>query len=47
MHNSNRKVESYIAEQITKADRNAAHALCRKGKSRATLQWLSSTVSYP
>ena len=31
-------------EQITKADRNACHALCRKGKARATLRRLSSTV---
>ena len=32
------------AEQITKADRNACHALCRNGKVRATLRRLSSTV---
>ena len=31
-------------EQTTKADRNACHTLCRKGKARATLRWLSSTV---
>jgi len=31
-------------EQITKADRNACHALCSKGKSRAMLRQLSSTV---
>jgi hypothetical protein len=33
-----------IAEQITKADRDACHALCVKGKARATLRRLSSTV---
>ena len=32
------------AEQITKADRNACHALRRRGKARATLRRLSSTV---
>ena len=31
-------------EQITKADRDACHALCGKGKARATLRRLSSTV---
>jgi hypothetical protein len=36
-------VDSY-AEQITKADRLACHTLCRKGKARATLRRLSSTV---
>jgi len=38
------KVESLIVEQITKADRNACHALCRKRKGLATLRPLSSTV---
>jgi hypothetical protein len=33
-----------LVEQITKADRNACHALGRKGKARATLRQLSSTV---
>jgi len=33
-------------EQITKADRNARHVFCSKGKSRATLRRLSSTVLY-
>jgi len=31
-------------EQITKADRDACHALRRDGKARATLRRLSSTV---
>jgi len=31
-------------EQITKADRESCHALCREGKARATLRRLSSTV---
>ncbi len=31
-------------QQITKADRNACHALRSKGKARATLRRLSSTV---
>ena len=31
-------------EQITKADRNAWHALRKNGKARATLRRLSSTV---
>jgi hypothetical protein len=35
---------NWIVEQITKADRDACHALCRKGKARATLRRLSSTV---
>jgi hypothetical protein len=30
--------------QITKADRDACHALRRKGKARATLRRLSATV---
>ena len=34
-------------EQFTKADRNACHAICNKGKSRATLRRLSSTVLHP
>ena len=34
----------YGVEQITKADRNACHALSKKGKVRATLRRLSSTV---
>jgi hypothetical protein len=32
------------SQQITKADRNACHVLRRKGKARATLRRLSSTV---
>jgi len=32
-------------EQITKADRDACHALCGTGKARAMLRRLSSTVS--
>jgi len=31
-------------EQITKADRNARHALCSKGKARATLRRHNSNV---
>jgi len=31
-------------EQITKADRDACHALRANGKARATLRRLSSTV---
>ena len=31
-------------EQITKADRQACHAIRSKGKARATLRRLSSTV---
>jgi hypothetical protein len=31
-------------EQIIKADRNVCHALCGKGKARASLRQLSSTV---
>ena len=32
------------AEQFTKADLDACHAFCGKGKARATPRWLSSTV---
>jgi len=35
---------SRAAQQITKANRNECHALCRNGKARATLRQLSSTV---
>jgi len=38
------KEDSMTTEQITKADRNACHTLCEKGKGRATLRQLSSTV---
>jgi hypothetical protein len=34
-------------EQITKADRNACHALHRKGKACTTLRRLSTTVLFP
>ena len=37
-------IRGLTMEQITKADRNACHALCGKGKARATLRRLSSTV---
>ena len=33
-----------FVQQITKADRDACHALRRMGKARATLRRLSSTV---
>jgi hypothetical protein len=33
-----------VVEQITKADRDASHALRKKSKARATLRRLSSTV---
>jgi hypothetical protein len=33
-----------VVEQITKADRDTCHALCRNGKARATLRPLSFTV---
>ena len=36
--------EYLITEQITKADRNACHALCGIRKVRVTLGRLSSTV---
>ena len=35
------------AEQFTKADLDACHAFCGKGKARATLRQLSSTVRQP
>lgn len=37
--------EEGIAEQLTKADRDACHALCRKANPNATLRRLSSTVN--
>jgi len=42
-----RKIEPNLSlkiEQITKADRDACHPICSRGKSRATLRRLSSTV---
>jgi len=33
-------------EQIIKADRDACHALCRKGKARAMLRRHNSTVIF-
>ena len=38
------RIVNQVVEQITKADRNACHVLCSKGKSRATLRRLRSTV---
>ena len=37
-------LDLYVVEQFTKADRDACHALCKKGKDHATLRRLSSTV---
>jgi|GEM_PF-6173530 len=34
-----------VVEQITKADRDACHAICGESKLRATLRRLSSAVS--
>jgi len=34
----------WVIEQITKADRNACHAVRKKSNARATLRQLSSTV---
>ena len=38
------RIVNQVVEQITKADRNACHALRSIGKARATLRRLSSTV---